>query len=125
MIRRQILRAAYLLLALPLLAIISFSEQLPVKKYTTGDGLSRFDGYQFTNYTTDDGLADRRVNDLLETRSGIYWIATDAGLCRFNPTGLSQRGRKAGSVAYTDERGSIIEPMFVAYSPIEKPIAFN
>lgn len=149
MIRRRILRVAYLLLALPLLAIISFSEQLPVKKYTAsdglprdavtlvrqdsrgfiwlaaGDGLSRFDGYKFTNYTTDDGLADRRVNDLLETRSGIYWIATDAGLCRFNPTGSSKRGRKSVSVADIDERGSTIEPMFVAYNPTEKPIAFN
>ncbi|MBA3805413.1 MAG: hypothetical protein H0X14_06840, partial [Acidobacteria bacterium] len=87
------------------------AELLPVRMYTTADGLprdavthieqdsrgfiwliasdgiSRFDGYRFTNYTTDDGLPDRRVNDLLETRSGVYWIATEAGLCRFNPTG--------------------------------------
>jgi hypothetical protein len=25
------------------------------------------------------------VNDLLETRDGVYWIATDGGVCRFNP----------------------------------------
>ena len=85
------------------------AEHLPVKTYTTadglprdsvthikqdsrgfiwmiaGDGISRFDGYTFTNYTTDDGLPDRRVNDLLETRTGEYWIATESGLCRFNP----------------------------------------
>src|SRR5262249_6465300 len=70
------------------------AEQLPVKTYTTADGLlrdqvnrikrdsrgflwfctndglSRFDGYGFTNYTTDDGLPNRVANDLLETRSG-------------------------------------------------------
>jgi ligand-binding sensor domain-containing protein len=38
----------------------------------TGEGLTRFDGYTFRNYTTDEGLADRRVNDLLETRAGSY-----------------------------------------------------
>src|SRR5207244_13063176 len=85
--------------------------QLPLKTYTTADGLprdsinrimrdsrgflwfctpeglARFDGYQFVSYTTHQGLPDRRVNDLLETRHGVYWIATSGGLVRFNPTG--------------------------------------
>lgn len=30
--------------------------------FCTADGLSRFDGYGFTNYTTDDGLPNRVVN---------------------------------------------------------------
>ena len=87
------------------------AEQLPVKTYTTADGLlrdqvnrikqdsrgflwfcteeglSRFDGYQFTNYTTNQGLPHRLVSDILETRDGEYWIATGGGLSRFNPTG--------------------------------------
>lgn len=94
-----------------MITAVTFAEQLPVKTYTTGeglprdevtllrqdsrgflwmaagDGISRFDGYEFTNYTTNDGLADRRVNDLLETRAGVYLFATNGGLCRFNPTG--------------------------------------
>src|SRR5580765_3228340 len=68
------------------------AERLPVKIYTTADGLardqinrivqdshgflwfctveglSRFDGYRFTNYTTANGLPSGMVNDLLETR---------------------------------------------------------
>ncbi|MFN2596572.1 MAG: hypothetical protein ABR563_05210, partial [Pyrinomonadaceae bacterium] len=112
MLRKQSIKGLlYLFLALRVIIVASYAEQLPVKTYTTGDGLprddvtlvrqdsrgfiwmvagdglSRFDGYKFTNYTTDDGLADRRVNDLLETRSGVYWVATSRGLCRFNPTG--------------------------------------
>lgn len=52
----------------------------------TRDGLSRFDGQRFVTYTTEDGLPDPTVNDLLETRSGEYWIATNGGgLCRFDP----------------------------------------
>jgi ligand-binding sensor domain-containing protein/two-component sensor histidine kinase len=145
---RHALGLLCLLLALQLLTVISSAEQLPVKTYTTveglprdavtlirrdsrgfiwvaaGDGISRFDGYKFTNYTTDDGLPDRRVNDLLETRNGVYWIATDGGLCRFNPDGLSRLGRK-NPPAQHDENGLSIEPMFVVYNPTKKPIVFN
>ncbi len=83
-----------------------FAERLPIKTYTVGDGLlrdnvfkikqdssgflwfctqegiSRFDGYAFTNLTPDDGLPDRHVNDFLETKNGTILIATDAGLAR-------------------------------------------
>ena len=86
------------------------AEQLPIKVYTTADGilrdrvnrikqdsrgflwfcteegLSRFDGYQFTNYTTNQGLPHRLVTDVLETQEGEYWIATGGGLSRFDPT---------------------------------------
>src|SRR5438270_206309 len=87
----------------------AIAERLPIKTYTTADGLprdrishitqdskgfmwfctteglSRFDGYGFVNYGTDQGLPSRFVNDFLETRSGVYWVATSKGLCRFNP----------------------------------------
>jgi len=87
------------------------AEQLPIKTYTTadglaednvtrivrdsrgflwfctGEGLSRFDGYQFTNYTTDQGLPHRTVTDLLETHDGNYWVATGGGVSHFNPAG--------------------------------------
>ena len=41
--------------------------------FCTDDGLSRFDGYRFTNYGTDQGLPHGQVNDVLETREGEYW----------------------------------------------------
>src|SRR3954447_7351464 len=49
--------------------------------FGTAEGLSLFDGYQFTNYTVNDGLPHRMVTDILETHSGEYWIATFGGLC--------------------------------------------
>ena len=73
------------------------AERLPLKTYSTSDslnsneinkifrdsrgflwfctagGLSRFDGYSFINFATEDGLPDPVVNDLLETRTGEYW----------------------------------------------------
>lgn len=84
------------------------AEQLPIKFYTTADGLahdrvkcivrdsrgflwfctveglSRFDGYRFTTYSTEHGLPSPSVNQLLETRSGVYWLATNDGVCRLN-----------------------------------------
>jgi ligand-binding sensor domain-containing protein/two-component sensor histidine kinase len=87
------------------------AEQLPIKTYTTADGLaqdcvnriirdsrgflwfctreglSRFDGYRFTSYTTDQGLPHRWVEYLLEARDGSYWVAAGHWVCRFNLTG--------------------------------------
>ena len=55
--------------------------------FGTAEGLSRFDGYQFTNYQVEQGLPSNVVDDFLETRGGVYWIATGGGLCRFDPAG--------------------------------------
>ena len=91
----------------------TFAERLPIKTYTVADGLlrdsvfkikqdsrgflwlcsaegiSRFDGYAFTNFTTSDGLPDRHVNDFLETKSGKIYLATEKGLVRLDPTGIA------------------------------------
>ena len=89
------------------------AQQLPVRTYTTadglprdlvlrivrdshgflwfctGDGLSRFNGYEFTTYGVEHGLPHPFINDLLETRRGVYWVATNGGgIARFNPSTL-------------------------------------
>jgi ligand-binding sensor domain-containing protein/signal transduction histidine kinase len=85
------------------------AAQLPVKTYTTADGLarntiecivqdprgflwfctneglSRFDGYTFTNYGTEHGLPHRVVTGLVITRGGVYWVGTSVGLFRLDP----------------------------------------
>ena len=103
--------APALLSWLLLLAIASnaTAERLPIRKYTTEDGLaharvrrivrdprgflwfctvdglSRFDGAEFVTYRTGDGLPDPWVTDVLATRDGAYWIATNAGVAIFDP----------------------------------------
>jgi ligand-binding sensor domain-containing protein/signal transduction histidine kinase len=122
-----------------LLAITSHgatAERLPLKAYTTadglpnnqinrivrdsrgflwfctGEGLSRFDGYMFTNYTTDHGLPNGYVTDFLETRSGELWVGTNGGLVRFDP-----KGTPANRVsAEVGSRGGS-SPMFRAVLP--------
>src|SRR5688572_32863904 len=59
--------------------------------FCTGEGLSRFDGFEFKNYTQTQGLPHRNVNDFLETKSGDFLIATTGGLVVFNPNGTAYR----------------------------------
>ena len=87
------------------------AERLPIRAYSTADGLpddevdrivtdphgflwfctkgglARFDGYSFVNFGPGQGLPAGGVNDLLITRGGDYWVATDSGVVRFRPNG--------------------------------------
>ena len=99
---------ASLLVALMLTGRPALSaQQLPVRIYTTADGLAhdhvrrivldsrgflwfctvqglnRFDGQRFIEYSVRDGLGSASVFDVLETREGHYWVATEAGVSRF------------------------------------------
>ncbi|MBV9211791.1 MAG: hypothetical protein JOZ52_14215, partial [Acidobacteria bacterium] len=91
-------------------AAVARAERLPVEAYTiasglihdevsditpdsrgflwfsTGDGLSRFDGYRFVSYGVADGLKFAHLNDMLQSRAGVYWIATNGGgVLRLDP----------------------------------------
>jgi ligand-binding sensor domain-containing protein len=110
---------------------LTSAERLPIKNYTTADGLahnivnrirrdsrgflwlctqeglSRFDGYSFTNYGTGQGLPHPNVSDILETRAGDYWVATNGGLVRFNP-----KGTPADRVVYANDVANATPAMF-------------
>lgn len=99
-------RHAIRLVSLLLLSLhTAFSEQLAIKNFsiseglarnqitfiypdsrgyiwigTTG-GLSRFDGYGFTNYGTRHGLPNPVISGIAETENGVFWVATHGGLC--------------------------------------------
>src|SRR2546425_9152250 len=133
--RMRIILPALVVLLLPWLAK---PERLPLKSYTVADGLahnvinkivrdsrgflwfcteeglSRFDGYNFTNYGTNEGLPHPAVNDLLETRVGEYWVATGGGLVRFNPKGIP-----SGHVVYARDSPADAPnpPMFTVVIP--------
>ncbi|MGH9836319.1 MAG: ligand-binding sensor domain-containing protein, partial [Blastocatellia bacterium] len=47
--------------------------------FGTWEGLSRFDGYRFTNYGVREGLGHPIINDLTEDRRGRLWAATNGG----------------------------------------------
>jgi len=103
------LRAKAVLLSLCLVSALMHAERQPTRVYSTADGLpstmvncnvldshgfmwfctreglSRFDGYTFTNYGEEQGLPDRVVTSFLETKRGEYWVGTGRGVALFNP----------------------------------------
>ena len=112
------------------------AEQLPIRTYTTADGLardginkivsdprgylwfctydglSRFDGYEFVNYGVAQGLPHRRVSDLLITRSGEYWVATSGGLAHFNPLAATPEAKFKTYVPKTDSDAQAITDLY-------------
>jgi hypothetical protein len=107
-------RLSRLLLILLFVPLNVGAERLPVKIYTsadglgssfidflmrdsrgfmwfcTRDGLSRFDGSRFVTYRVGDKNAPPGIESLYQTRDGAYWITTTAGLYRFRPDAVSQ-----------------------------------
>lgn len=103
--------ACFLLFLLAIAALKTGAQSLPSKNYSTsdglahdrvnkidrdsrgflwfstGEGLSRFDGYEFKSYTQAHGLPHRTVNDILEVVNDTYLVATDAGLAVFDAKG--------------------------------------
>ena len=51
---------------------------------TSGDGLYKYDGQLFTQFTTANGLNSNAVGCILEDKSGKIWIGTDDGVCLFD-----------------------------------------
>ncbi len=51
---------------------------------TTGDGVYRYDGKLFINFTTNDGLSDNCVWSVLEDNVGNIWFGTKMGACRYD-----------------------------------------
>jgi ligand-binding sensor domain-containing protein len=54
--------------------------------FCTGEGISRYNGYGFRTWRTGDGLPDRDVRAMISSREGGFWVGTGAGLTRFNPS---------------------------------------
>lgn len=130
-------------LLLLLSAATTRAEQLPVRVYTsadglgqnrvkrivrdsrgflwfcTADGLSRFDGYRFTTYDTSQGLPYPSINDLLETRAGVYWLASNGGgVFRFN---LSEGAHAEGEGTTTNANADQTRSRFTVYKLGDTP----
>ena len=50
---------------------------------TTADGIFKYDGNSFKQYTEKDGLNSNTIWSIFQDKSGVIWIGTDAGICRY------------------------------------------
>lgn len=54
--------------------------------FGTGEGLSKFDGKTFTNYSEKEGLCSNMISNLFIDSKGYFWIGTWKGVCKFDGT---------------------------------------
>jgi ligand-binding sensor domain-containing protein len=65
---------------------------------TWGGGVARFDGREWRNYTTADGLAGDIVYSIAEAPDGVLWFGTNAGLSRFDGRSWYSLDRRTGLI---------------------------
>lgn len=69
--------------------------------FAADEGLSRFDGYSFKSYTTNDGLGDPIINGVIEDGPGRIWaMVYDGSLARLEDDGAAlpdQKVRASGN----------------------------
>ncbi|MBP6184252.1 MAG: hypothetical protein KA479_04875 [Saprospiraceae bacterium] len=51
---------------------------------TGGEGVYRFDGKSFTNFTSKDGLCHNTTSIIIQDKSGNILIGTNAGICKYD-----------------------------------------
>ena len=56
---------------------------------TTGEGVYRYDGKGFAQYTQKDGLSSNTVYSMIEDSSGIIWFGTEKGVSRYDGKSIS------------------------------------
>lgn len=61
-----------------------------------GNGLCKYDGVSFTNYTQKEGLTDNTVFSVLEDHKGNIWIGTAAGITSYDGNTFTQFPAKVG-----------------------------
>ncbi|MBI2273293.1 MAG: hypothetical protein HYU70_05820 [Bacteroidetes bacterium] len=91
---------------------------------TTGEDVYRYDGKEFTQFTSKDGLSNNSVWSILEDKSGKIWFGTDDGVSRYDGgtitkipfnipssigvgTAISQAGKTIVWSIFQDKKGII------------------
>lgn len=88
--------------------------------FGTGEGLSRFDGYRFTNYSVRDGLPHQVIDSITEDREGRLWMGTNGG----GVARLIDDPQEDNSLQ-KDEKSEAPKKKFVSYAVGDSPNSSN
>ncbi|MBK7427061.1 MAG: hypothetical protein IPI60_08540 [Saprospiraceae bacterium] len=58
---------------------------------TTGEGVYRYDGKEFAQFTTADGLSNNSIWSILEDKKGNIWFGTDDGISMYDGKSISEK----------------------------------
>lgn len=56
----------------------------------SGEGIYRYDGKSFSNFTVNDGLCSNKSGSIIQDRKGNILIGTDRGICRYDGKSFSK-----------------------------------
>jgi ligand-binding sensor domain-containing protein len=79
--------------------------------FTMKNGICKFDGKTFTEYTAKDGLGGNEFWGILIEQSGIIWITARGSTTRFNPSVPSPNLKSFTANTLTDSKA------FTEYTP--------
>jgi len=77
---------------------------------SVGSGIYHYDGKSFKNYTTKDGLANDRVTNIYEDKTGIIWFGTEGGASRYD--GKSFQNFKMSKASPVTEGDSVLSSAY-------------
>jgi len=80
---------------------------------TDGEGVYRYDGKSFTNFTEKDGLSSNYVSAIIQDKAGSILLGTNNGICKYDGTSFKNFTEKDGLVlnyvfsAFEDKAGNL------------------
>lgn len=92
---------------MPLLLLVSFLHPTPSLSANSGGNLR--DGYRFAHLSSADGLASQRVFSIVEGNDHAIWIATKAGIARYNGITMQHYAITQSSNTYSELTSRIIK----------------
>jgi ligand-binding sensor domain-containing protein len=73
-----------------------------------GKGVTKFDGINWTTYTTSDGMANNEVWSIYEDKQGNIWFGTTSGVSKFNPNvGVNEIAKESVNIFPNPANNSI------------------
>ena len=77
-----------------------------------GNGVHRFDGESFTNFSTNEGLCDNDITSILEDSEGNIWFGTPNGMCRYDKKKFTHI-----SIPFSDTTGYWLDKVYPIVNP--------
>ena len=77
-----------------------------------GNGVHRFDGESFSNYSINEGLCDNDITSILEDDEGNIWFGTPYGMCRYNKKKFTHI-----TIPFSDTTGYWLDKVYPIVNP--------